>query len=289
MKPAPVLKLTGAKWALVEWILAHLPTNYERYVETHFGSGAVFFSRERARHETVNDIDGEVVNLFRVLQDPESRARLIEVVSFTPWAEEELLYCAEPERRLGGGDAADPVERARRLLVVAWMGISARRTGPPHFRFTAAGGSSNDRPPITWRKLPERIAVAGERLAGAQILRKDAVAVIRAHASPRVLMYVDPPYIRSTRSRAYYPHEMSEEDHARMLTALLEHPGAVVLSGYEHPLYREALGGWHRSETPGRAQRNAAAKTEVLWFNAAAWRGCRASKATPLFGVGEAG
>ncbi len=105
------------------------------------------------------------------------------------------------------------------------------------------------------------------------------------------LLYVDPPYVRSTRSRDYYPHEMGEEDHERLLSALVEHPGAVVLSGYDNALYREALAGWHRSETPGRAQRNAAgrSRTEVLWSNDAAWRGCRASRDTPLFGPGGTG
>lgn len=280
---APVHKLTGAKWAVAGWVMRRMPPGYDRYVETHFGSGAVFFSRAPVRRETVNDADGEVVNLFRVVRDPTLRERLIEAVGYTPWSEEELLLCAEPYD--GGG----PVERARRLLVVAWQGISARRTGPPHFRFTAAGGSSNDHPPSTWRKLPERIGVAGERLAGVQVLRRDAVDVIRAHADPRVLLYSDPPYVRSTRSRDYYPREMGEPEHEALLSALLEHPGAVVLSGYDHALYREALGGWHRSETPGRAQRNASEKTEVLWRNDAAWRGCRASGDTPLFGLGGTG
>ena len=301
--PAPVLKWTGAKWALVEWILGHLPENYDRYVETHFGSGAVFFSREPVRRETVNDTDGEVVNLFRVLRDPTLRERLIEAVSFTPWAEEELQTCAGRVRgRYEGGPAAspperlreadkveeagaggDPVERARQFLVVAWMGIGSRLLGEAHFRFASGGGSSNDYPPGTWGRLPERIAAAGRRLAGAQITRKDALKVVRAHADERTLLYVDPPYVRSTRSRTYYPHEMTQKDHEKLLAAVREHPGAAVLSGYEHPLYREVLADWHRAQTPGRSQRNAAARTEVLWLNEAAWRGCRAARHTPLF------
>lgn len=281
-RPAPVMKLTGAKWALAGWVLDHMPPGYDRYVETHFGSGAVFFSRPPVRRETVNDVDGEVVNLFRVVREPRLRERLIEAAGFTPWSEEELKGCASPYA--GGDDGPDPVERARRLLVVAWQGISARRTGPPHFRFTAAGGSTNDHPPSTWRRLPERIRVAGERLAGVQVLRRDAVDVVRANADPRVLLYVDPPYLRSTRSRAYYPHEMTPEDHERLLAALREHPGAAVVSGYDHPLYREGLSGWRRAETPRRSQRNAAARTEILWLNDDAWRGCRASRSTPLFG-----
>lgn len=305
-KAAPVLKWTGAKWALVDWIGAHLPRNYDRYCEPFFGSGAIFFSHEKVRRETVNDVDGQVANLYRVLRHPESRERLVEAVCFTPWAEEELCDCAEEVGRryreeeerpaktepLGTEDAfdpaeadgsADPVERARQFLVVAWMGIGSRMKGAAHFRFAAGGGTSHDYPPDVWQKLPERIAVAGRRLAGVQITRKKALGVVRAHADERVLLYVDPPYIRSTRSRAYYPHEMTPEDHERLLAALREHPGAVVLSGYDHPLYRDALSGWRRAQTPGRSQRNAAARTEVLWVNDVAWRGCRASRHAPLF------
>ncbi len=302
-KAAPVLKYTGAKWTLIEWIREHLPLGYDRYVETHFGSGAVFFSREPVRRETINDIDGEVVHLFRVLRDPIQRQRLIEAVSFTPWAEEELQLCAErvrerykgcpeeaaaeegPEEETHKADAIDPVERARQFLVVAWMGISSRMLGEVHFRFASGGGTSNDYPPITWARLPERIAVAGARLAGVQILRRDAIDVVRANADPRVLLYVDPPYVRSTRTRAYYPYEMTDADHEKLLIALKEHPGAAVISGYDHAIYREALADWRRAEMAGRSQRNAAARTEILWLNDDAWQGCRASRNTPLFGV----
>lgn len=59
----PVLKYPGAKWNLSSWIISHMPP-HESYLEPYFGSGAVFFNKEPARIETINDMDGEIVNFL---------------------------------------------------------------------------------------------------------------------------------------------------------------------------------------------------------------------------------
>ena len=88
----PVLKYAGAKWRLADWIIEHFP-QHEIYLEPFFGSGAVFFRKAPARLETINDIDGSVVNLFRVLREqPEQLAAMIEL---TPWARDEYYSSYE--------------------------------------------------------------------------------------------------------------------------------------------------------------------------------------------------
>lgn len=67
MKPAPILKYPGAKWSIADWILEFIP-EHDVYLEPFFGSGAVFFNKRPVRIETINDIDGDVVNLFRVIR-----------------------------------------------------------------------------------------------------------------------------------------------------------------------------------------------------------------------------
>ena len=85
-----VLKYPGAKWRISEWIISHFP-EHKVYCEPFFGSGAVFFNKSPAYIETINDIDGNIVNLFKVCRDnPEELARLIE---FTPFAREEFENC----------------------------------------------------------------------------------------------------------------------------------------------------------------------------------------------------
>ncbi len=81
-----------------------------------------------------------------------------------------------------------------------------------------------------------------DRLAHVQIDHRDFEPVIRADDSPSTCFYLDPPYVLSSRRKGRcYHHETSEQDHKRLLRCLLHVEGMVLLSGYAHPLYEEAL------------------------------------------------
>lgn len=125
-KQRPIIKYPGSKWRLAEWIVSLMPP-HKSYLEPFFGSGAVFFSKPTSRIETINDLDGEIVNLFRVVRDtPEALER---AVALTPYSREE--YEAAWERHKAG-DVTDPVELARLTLVRYWMAVGSRqiyRTG----------------------------------------------------------------------------------------------------------------------------------------------------------------
>lgn len=60
-----ILKYPGSKWRIADWIISHFPL-HNVYLEPFFGSGAVLFNKPRTMIETVNDINGDIVNLFRV-------------------------------------------------------------------------------------------------------------------------------------------------------------------------------------------------------------------------------
>ena len=271
-KLAPVLKYPGAKWRIADWILAHMPP-HESYLEPFFGSGAVFFKKLPAQLETINDLDGDVVNLFRCLRDSAARAALIEAVAFTPYARSEHTDCWEA-RHVG-----EPVEDARRFLVRIWMNHGMRMRGKGGWahvtrRSSAAGGGFASRV-VGWNALPERMAWAALRLKDAHVENRPALDVIRRHADPGCLIYADPPYVHSTRSSVVserhrqYAHEMADGEHAELLAALVEHPGPVLLSGYPHPLYDETLVGWSRFAKGARAEKGKV-REEVLWVNPAA-------------------
>ncbi len=249
----PILRYPGAKWRLADWVIEHLPS-HEIYLEPFFGSGAVFFRKVPARLETINDIDGNVVNLFRVLRDqPEELAALIEL---TPWGRDE--YYASYEKT--GNDLED----ARRFLVRCWQAfgaITATRTGWRH--------SATGRCPVMpqqWNGLPNRLTVAALRLKDAQIENMDAVQMIKKYNDPRCLIYADPPYMPETRRKNIYAQEMTEEQHVQLLEALRAHGGSVVLSGYANELYDDMLHDWTRVEKHALAERGQA-RTEVLWIN----------------------
>ena len=88
-----------------------LPDKVDFYMEPFFGSGVVLLSRHPAKCEIVNDIDGRIVNFFRVLRErPEE---LVEVLRLTPWARDEWEACKEP--------SDDSLEAARRWYALAWQ------------------------------------------------------------------------------------------------------------------------------------------------------------------------
>lgn len=253
----PILKYPGAKWQRAAWIIEQLPP-YRTYVEPYAGSGAVFFSLPTPpEYAVLNDKDRQIVNLFTVLRTrgPE----LCALVELTPWSQQEY----EDSYTLTG----DPVEDARRFLVRCWQAHGTRTSSKTGWRNrgSADGGQTYS----LWNQLPERLVIVIDRLKHAEIENRDALEVIARFADqPDCLLYVDPPYVLSTRSGKLYEHEMTDADHLALLLALKQHCGPVVLSGYAHPLYEDQLAGWRCVRTSARAEKGQA-RTEVLWINRA--------------------
>lgn len=236
----PVLKYPGSKWRLAEWIVSLMPP-HKSYLEPFFGSGAVFFKKPPSRIETINDLDGEIINLFRCIR--EQPEELMRAVACTPYSRGEYEQ-AWDHFKAGGQVRPDGIEAARLTLVRYWQAHGST--------VVYKGGWKNDRAGREyaydvryWRQLPERIAAVAERLKDAQIEQSPAVDVIRRFRHPDVLIYADPPYMLHTRKGKQYIVEMAEEaQHIELLDALKEHPGPVILSGYDNDLYNEHLQGW---------------------------------------------
>lgn len=248
-----LLRYPGAKWTLAPRIVAEFG-QHSHYVEPYFGSGAVFFTKPPSLHEVLNDIDGEVVNFWRVLR--ERTEDLCWALETTPWS--------RTEYEASTAAADDPVEAARRFAVRTWQAHAAvrskvtgwRNRGPAQAR---AGMSQR------WRKVPAQLQAVAARLADAEIENRDALEVIERFNRPDVLLYVDPPYLRQTRTAKLYAHETDNAHHEQLLAQLREHRGAVILSGYASTLYDTALGDWERITLRAPKVEKAAARDEVLW------------------------
>lgn len=264
----PVMRYHGGKFRLAEWVIAHFP-EHRIYVEPFGGAASVLLKKPRSHGEVYNDLDGDIVNVMRVIRDPEQRSALVEALTLTPYARDEFLAAWEPSE--------NPVERARRTLIRAEMGFgSAGATkGTTGFRIDTKRNYCNAM--HVWAALPDKLSSIGQRLAGVLIENRDAMKILRDHDSPATLFYVDPPYVHETRKMgaATYRHEMTNEQHAALLESLLRLEGMVILSGYAHPLYDEALSGWERIETRSRmaAGRGTGIRTEILWISPNAQRG----------------
>lgn len=265
MITTPVIRYHGGKFRLASWILQHFP-EHRVYVEPFGGAAGVLMQKPRSFAEVYNDLDGDIVNLFQVLQDAGQRDQLTELLVLTPYARSEF------ERAFDETD--DPIEQARRTIIRAEMGFgSAGATkGRTGFRIDTKREYATAQ--HIWARFPDRIAAIGQRLAGVLIEQRPAIEVMQAHDTPDTLHFVDPPYMHGTRtigSNRYYRHEMSDQDHAELLATLKTLQGMVVLSGYPSQQYKAALSTWS-SNTRSHAcaaGRGAGTRQECVWLNAA--------------------
>lgn len=253
-----VMKYPGAKWSMAHWIISKFPV-HRSYLEPFFGSGAVLFSKPRSDIETVNDLDGEVVNLFQwIRRDPE---RLANEIRWTPYARE--VY----EGAFAGMKTEqDSFRRAVNYYTYMMMGYGFRTNGNKTGWKIDLQGREKAYAANMWCNAPDRILQSAERLRGVQIENRPAVQLIRRFNFPNVLIYADPPYLMETRFGEQYRMEMTEQDHLELLECLLQHKGPVLLSGYRSALYCDTLKGWNMETITVRNQRADAAE-ECLWMN----------------------
>ncbi|EMN3921305.1 DNA adenine methylase [Citrobacter farmeri] len=261
----PAIRYHGGKFRLAPWIIEQMP-NHVCYVEPFGGAAGVLLQKPRSYAEVYNDLDSEVVNLFRVLRDPELSQRLQEVCALTPYSRDEFLAAKE--------ETADPVERARRMVVRACMGFGTASGigGDSGFRHDSKRKYAT--PSHLWERYPETLAAVCQRLQGVIIENRDALAVMRSHDAETTLHYIDPPYMPETRSKGhrYYRHEMTVEGHEQLLAVSRTMTGMVLISGYDHEVYNDMLFGWAKTEKASRisAGRGTKVRTECLWLNPAA-------------------
>lgn len=256
-----VLKYPGSKWSTAEWIISYFPEGYEKmtYLEPFFGSGAIFFNKKRSVIETINDLDGNVVNLFKVIRDcPEELARMIE---FTPWSRQEYKSSYEM--------IGESLEDARRFLVRMWQAIGSKTSDITGWRNNIQDLNGNVDQWAT--KLPARLIETSKRFKHVpshqvNIENQAATQLLERYARSYVFIYADPPYVRSTRSGRIYAHEMTDQDHTQLLELLQKHPGPVMISGYESELYSNLLEGWHTEKRQARCE-GGQQRQEVLWMN----------------------
>lgn len=260
MKPTrPAVRYHGGKWKLAPWIIGHFPP-HRVYVEPFGGGASVLLRKPRSYAEVYNDLDGEIVNLFRVLRD--QGEELTKLVSLTPFARDEFSLSYEK--------AGDPLEQARRTVVRSFMGYGSGAATGKGTGFRCNSTRSGTTPAHDWMNYPKAMSALVARLAGVVIENTDAARVMLQADTQSTLHYVDPPYLASTRDTGSdYRFEMTEEDHCALADCLKSLKGMVVLSGYPSSLYQELYGSWLMVSRDAHAD-GAEPRTECLWMNDAA-------------------
>lgn len=250
-------------------IIAHFPP-HRLYTEVFGGAASVLMRKPRAYTEVYNDMDLEVVTLFRMLRDKDTAAMLREALRLTPFAREEF----EKAYR----DTGDAVELARRLVIRSFMGFGSNSTNKDKSTgFRGRSERSGTTPAHDWANYPEAMDAMTERLRGVVVENRPARDVLVQYDGPESLHYVDPPYVHETRKAGQqknYRFEMTDGDHEELAETLHGLAGAVVLSGYPSPLYDRLYAGWDRVEMRAMAD-GARERVEVLWINEKAKSGMR--------------
>lgn len=258
-----MLRYHGGKWRLADWIIRQFPQHLV-YVEPFGGAGSVLLRKPRAHAEVYNDLDGEVVNVFRVLRDHGDELKRALVL--TPFSREEFEASYEP--------CEDRIEQARRTIIRSFQGFGSAAVCGETSGFRANSNRSHTTPAHDWSGYPLCVPAFIERLRGVVIEQRDAAEVMLAHDGPNTLHYVDPPYVHSTRSekrrntvtRKAYKFEMTDADHRALCDTLHGLKGAVVLSGYRSALYDELFGDWTRIDRMACAD-GARQRVESLWLS----------------------
>lgn len=248
-----ILKYPGGKWRIADWIISYFP-EHKVYCEPFFGSGAVFFNKQPCYIETINDMNGDIVNLFRVCRDyPEELAKAI---NLTPFARDEFVKCNIP--------SDNPIEQARRTLVRYHQSFGTSNSSKNSWRNVQTYGGP--RCATMWNCLPDIIMNCCERLKDVQIENTDALTLIERYNNENTLIYLDPPYLHSLRKKNMYKCEMSDEQHIEMLRLIKKSKSKIILSGYDNELYNSELFNWVTAEKETIAQMGLH-RTEKLWMN----------------------
>lgn len=250
-----LLRYPGSKWNLANAIVELLP-EHRSYLEPYFGSGAVLFNKQPSPIETVNDLNVDVVNLFSMVRDrPEE---LAEKLFLIPYARKiyDDAFIDKP---------ANDLERAVNFVIKSVMSHGFRTIEKSGWK-NDINGREKAYAVRHWNDLPDIIQDMTLRLKQVQIENRPALELIKRFDKEDVCMYIDPPYVLSTRTRKQYNFEMEDIDHIDLLETILKSKAKILISGYDCGLYNDYLKDWYRLEFAATAEKGLK-RTEVLWLN----------------------
>lgn len=256
----------GGKFSHLEWLLPLLPECHH-YCEPFAGSAAVLLNRKPSPVETYNDIDGEVVNFFRVLRNHHDE--IIRQLALTPFSREEYYDAIHKSKE----DISD-IERARCFYIKARQTRTALAQTASLGRWanckdTSRAGKSGA--VSRWLNGIDALEEIAQRILRVQIENRPALEVIKLYDGKKTLFYCDPPYLHATRGdNKAYGFEMNETEHQELAKTLNTCKGKIALSGYDHPIMTDLYptNKWFKTLGPNKTIHSTkGTRREVLWTN----------------------
>jgi DNA adenine methylase len=224
----------------------------------------VLLRKKRSEVEVYNDLDSEIVNLFRVARD--NGEELSRQVFLTPYSRDEFVKSFEP--------SSDPLEQARRTVIRSFQGFGSgyvtatkgSKCARPEYGFRIGWRCRGNRPHTNWCHVSDTVMEVIERLRGVVIENTTYQEVIKKNNTEDTLVYADPPYLSETRdSGKDYRYEFTTDDHLELARILHEVAGPVIISGYSSELYNDLYHGWTVRECVTQSAGNTK-RTEVIWI-----------------------
>jgi len=218
----------GGKHHLANRLLRYLPA-HRAYCEVFAGAASLLFLKEPSEIEALNDLNGDIVNLFMVTRD--HPIQLLERIYLLPYSRE--IFEQWSEQILKTTQPSDRIERAARFYYTVCCGFGGRGPG---------GGWAFERShirhqPLTWWNRATHIPLIHERLRNVHLDHLDFRRFIANWDAPENFFYADPPYFETADYKSV--PTFTESDH-RDLAKLLSNAKAkwLVTTG-DHPLMRE--------------------------------------------------
>ncbi|MDP3519812.1 MAG: DNA adenine methylase [Hydrogenophaga sp.] len=225
MRASPIVPWLGGKRRLADTLIPRFPA-HTCYVEVFAGGAALYFLRHPAEVEVINDVNGDLVNLYRVVQ-----RHLEEFVRQFKWAlsSRQVFKWLQDTRP----ETLTDIERAARFYYLQHQAFGGRVEGQ-------TWGTATTAPAVNLLRIEESLSAAHLRLASAYIEQLDWAACIDRYDRPHSLFYMDPPYWQTEGYGVPFPWEQYEAMAARLRTI----KGKAVVSINDHPDIRSCFEGY---------------------------------------------
>jgi len=221
----PIIPWIGGKRRLAKRILPVFPT-HECYVEPFAGGAALFFLKQPSEVEVLNDVNGELVNLYRIVKH-----HLEELVRQFKWGliSRQLFEWlkATPEETL------TDIQRAARFFYLQKMAFGGKVANQTF------GTATTSPPRLNLLRIEEELSAAHLRLSRTYIEHLPWDECVARYDRPHTLFYLDPPYWGTEG----YGVEFGLEHYARMADLARTIKGRMVISVNDIPEMRQAFEG----------------------------------------------
>jgi len=265
-KVSPPFGYFGSKNMIAFQLCENLPPHY-CWVEAFCGSSALTLAKPPAPIEIINDIDNEIINVFKQLRN--NHEELCRQIDLTPYASQELINARKTN------EFETELERARKFLVQSMMAVNGV-FGAQKGGFSCSNSYSRNFKEARvnrWNNLPDRLSKVVERLKNVRVENRDAIELLEKFINrPATLVYLDPPYL-GERTNGYTIDANDKEFHTKLLRTAIRAKCMVFISGYENSLYDKLLTpkkGWEKKmiETHTKDSKGTSfTRTEVVWMN----------------------